>query len=265
MNKGFLPLRSVGVKPRSPSFGQVISAQFGYNYDPIHEYLYNEYVVGTENDPDYNALNDLEGYELYAQHLLSAQNADHMASLKRGIDDNIRRREIIGNAGLGYNLMAGFFDPVNLLALPFGGPAGGILRSMVRVGAGVGATQVGQELLRHPFDPLSTKQEVITNVGMATIGGMALGGLFSIPITRKQKALARLMNDMDEAQAASKGISVKTITPDGKVTVSKKVDSNKQIVSRETTQPIAHVGDDFKLKDNSDGKVITDTSTEKTI
>jgi len=263
--KGYIPLLNVIPKKPSASFGQVISAQFGYNYDPIHEYLYNEYVVGTENDPDYNALNDLEGYELYAQHLLSAQNADHMASLKRGIDDNIRRREIIGNAGLGYNLMAGFFDPVNLLALPFGGPAAGVLRSMVRVGAGVGATQVGQELLRHPFDPLSTKQEVITNVGMATIGGMALGGLFSIPITRKQKALARLMNDMDEAQAASKGISVKTITPDGKVTVSKKVDSNKQIVSRETTQPIAHVGDDFKLKDNSDGKVITDTSTEKTI
>jgi hypothetical protein len=77
MNKGFLPLRSVGVKPRSPSFGQVISAQFGYNYDPIHEYLYNEYVVGTEHDPNYNALEDLEGYELYSQHLLSAQNADH--------------------------------------------------------------------------------------------------------------------------------------------------------------------------------------------
>ena len=265
MNKGFLPLRSVGVKPRSPSFGQVISAQFGYNYDPIHEYLYNEYVVGTEHDPNYNALEDLEGYELYSQHLLSAQNADHMASLKRGIDDNIRRREIIGEAGLGYNLMAGFFDPVNLLALPLGGPTVGIGRSMVRVGAGVGLTQVGQEALRAPFDPLNTKEEVFNNIAMATAGGAVFGGLFSIPITRKGKMMAKLMKDMDEAKAASKGISVESITPDGKVTVSKKVDKNKQIVSRETNEPVAHVGSDSQLRNNQTGEIIEDTSKNKKI
>ena len=50
--KGYIPLLNVIPKKPSASFGQVISAQFGYNYDPIHEYLYNEYVVGTENDPD---------------------------------------------------------------------------------------------------------------------------------------------------------------------------------------------------------------------
>lgn len=265
MNKGFLPLRSVGVKPRSPSFGQVISAQFGYNYDPIHEYLYNEYVVGTEHDPNYNALEDLEGYELYSQHLLSAQNANHMASLKRGIDDNIRRREIIGEAGLGYNLMAGFFDPVNLLALPLGGPTVGIGRSMVRVGAGVGLTQVGQEALRAPFDPLNTKEEVFNNIAMATAGGAVFGGLFSIPITRKGKMMAKLMKDMDEAKAASKGISVESITPDGKVTVSKKVDKNKQIVSRETNEPVAHVGSDSQLRNNQTGEIIEDTSKNKKI
>ena len=265
MNKGFLPLRSVGVKPRSPSFGQVISAQFGYNYDPIHEYLYNEYVVGTEHDPNYNALEDLEGYELYSQHLLSAQNADHMASLKRGIDDNIRRRQIIGEAGLGYNLMAGFFDPVNLLALPLGGPTVGIGRSMVRVGAGVGLTQVGQEALRAPFDPLNTKEEVFNNIAMATAGGAVFGGLFSIPITRKGKMMAKLMKDMDEAKAASKGISVESITPDGKVTVSKKVDKNKQIVSRETNEPVAHVGSDSQLRNNQTGEIIEDTSKNKKI
>ena len=265
MNKGYLPLRSVGVKPRSPSFGQVISAQFGYNYDPIHEYLYNEYVVGTEHDPNYNALEDLEGYELYSQHLLSAQNADHMASLKRGIDDNIRRREIIGEAGLGYNLMAGFFDPVNLLALPLGGPTVGIGRSMVRVGAGVGLTQVGQEALRAPFDPLNTKEEVFNNIAMATAGGAVFGGLFSIPITRKGKMMAKLMKDMDEAKAASKGISVESITPDGKVTVSKKVDKNKQIVSRETNEPVAHVGSDSQLRNNQTGEIIEDTSKNKKI
>jgi len=265
MNKGYLPLRSVGVKPRSPSFGQVISAQFGYNYDPIHEYLYNEYVVGTEHDPNYNALEDLEGYELYSQHLLSAQNANHMASLKRGIDDNIRRREIIGEAGLGYNLMAGFFDPVNLLALPLGGPTVGIGRSMVRVGAGVGLTQVGQEALRAPFDPLNTKEEVFNNIAMATAGGAVFGGLFSIPITRKGKMMAKLMKDMDEAKAASKGISVESITPDGKVTVSKKVDKNKQIVSRETNEPVAHVGSDSQLRNNQTGEIIEDTSKNKKI
>ena len=265
MNKGYLPLRSVGVKKRSPSFGQVVSAQFGYNYDPIHEYLYNEYVVGTEHDPEYNPLQDLEGYEEYSQHLLSAQNSKHMESLKRGVDENVRRRNTIGDAGLGYNLMAGFFDPVNLLALPFGGPAVGLGRSMLKVGAGVGLTQVGQELLRAPFDPLNTKQEVATNIAMATAGGAVFGGLFSIPITRKGQAMARLMRDMDEAQSASKGISVQSISPDGKVTVSKKVDKNKEIVSRETTAPVAHVGDDFQLRNNETGEVITDTATEKSI
>ena len=188
--KGFLPRITLNPKQEDIGLGKVIAAQFGYNYDPIHEYLYNEYIVGTEHDPEYNALEDLEGYEMYSQHLLSAQNADHMASLKRGIDENIERRKIIGQAGLGYNLMAGFFDPVNLLALPFGGPMVGIGRSMVRVGAGVGATQVGQELLRHPFDPVSTMQETATNIGMATVAGMAFGGVFSIPMTRKSRAMA---------------------------------------------------------------------------
>ena len=265
LTKSYIPRLNVNPKKPSASFGQVISAQIGYNYDPIHEYLYNEYVVGTEHDPEYNALEDLEGYEMYSQHLLSAQNADHMASLKRGIDENIRRREIIGQAGLGYNLMAGFFDPVNLLALPFGGPMVGIGRSMIRVGAGVGATQVGQELLRHPFDPLSTIQETATNIGMATVAGMAFGGVFSIPMTRKSRAMAKLLNDMDEATAASKGITVKSITPEGKVTVSKKVDANKEIVSRETTEPVARVGDDFTLKNNDTGETIADTTTSKEV
>ena len=265
-NLGYIEFGKSTQPPKvTPTFGQTVSAHFGYNYDPIHEALYNEYVIGTEYDPDYNPLEDLEGYEIYHQHLLSAQNAEHMASLKRGIDENEARRKIIGDAGLGKNLMAGFFDPVNLLALPFGGPGIGLIRSGVRVGLGVGATQVAQEALRAPFDPLSTQEEVALNVGMATAGGFVLGGLFSIPVTRRSRAMNNLLKQMDEASSASKNVVAHTIKSDGTIVIKKKPESNTKNVEKPKAEKVAYVDKDHNLRRNDTDEILKDTSTEKTI
>ena len=89
--------------------------------------------------------------------------------------------------GFWQNLGAAFLDPINFIALPFGGPTVGIARSAVRVGAGTGVIVAAQEMTRYPFDPLATPGEVGMSVGAATVFGGILGGLIGVPITAQAR------------------------------------------------------------------------------
>ena len=85
------------------------------------------------------------------------------------------------------------FDPINFVALPFGGPTFGILRSALRVGLGVTALQAPVEVPRQMFDPVTTMGESAMNVGGAFIVGNALGGLMAVPITQRINAMTRTL------------------------------------------------------------------------
>ena len=175
-------------RDNDPSLGESFAASIGYTYAPVIEHIKNKINYGDVVDKDYNPLEDMKGYEEFGNDLVLAQNALHMQDLKRGIDENLARRRTLSNTGFFTHLFVGLADPINLVALPFGGPAVGVLRSGLRVGSGVAALQVGQEALRAPFDPLNTATESAINVGTAFVAGNLLGGAIAVPATRRAKA-----------------------------------------------------------------------------
>lgn len=136
-------------------------------------------------DPDFNPFDQelIAGYEEHADYFADAKNLEHFNFKKRVIDENIKRREIIRLSGFFQNLGAAFFDPINFIALPFGGPTVGMARSAVRVGAGTGVIVAAQEATRYPFDPLATPGEVATSVAAASVFGGILGGFIGMPRT----------------------------------------------------------------------------------
>ena len=192
---GFSPRREF-VKP---TFGQTLSASLGYSYDPIIESIRAQNQFGNERQQGYNPFDDLGDHGLYAMHLRHATSPEHMAFLKRGINESIERRQILADSSFTALLGAGLFDPLNLVALPLGGPSIGIGRSALRVGAGVGMLQAGVETaLIQPNDPVQTAAESIYNVVGATLFGAAFGGAISIPLTARAKALRKAQEDLTD-------------------------------------------------------------------
>jgi len=182
----------------TPTFGETLSASLAYQYDPIFEHLGNQYKFRNSFDANYNPMMDMEGYEDYATNLVDAKNSEHMFEMKRAIDESKQRREVLYNSSMLSQIGAGIFDPINLIALPFGGFGAGIARSSLRVGTGVASLQAGLEAVRYPFDATATLEESAFNVGTAFAGGMLLGGLVSIPLTKRANVQKQTQKDIQE-------------------------------------------------------------------
>jgi hypothetical protein len=165
------------VGPR-PEFNEVVAAGIDYDFAPIVDTVRNRYLFADQRDPNYKALDDIEGYEIYAADLALAKNSQHMAALKKAIDESISRRQTLSEATIGSQLVAGMFNPINLVALPFGGPVVGIGRSAVRVGGGTVAIQLGLEATNQEFDPIRTYEESAMNVVTAGLFGAGTGAVF---------------------------------------------------------------------------------------
>ncbi len=175
----------------SASFGETLSASFGYTYDPLYEGARDWWRFSGERQEGYDPLADLGDYVMYATDLVDAKSPEHMASLKRRIDESIYRRDVLARSSLASQFAAGLFDPLNLIALPLGGPTVGVAKSALRVGAGVAALQGAWEVgVMHPFDPVQTVTESLINTGAAALFGGALGGVASIPLTRRAASFA---------------------------------------------------------------------------
>ena len=208
--------------PKTPTFFDTLQASFGYSYDPVYEQIMNHNRFGSERIDGYDPYKDMEGYEMFATHLRGAVSPDHMASLKRGLNESMQRREVLANSSFLSQLGAGIFDPINLIALPFGGPAFGVGRSALRVGAGAATLQAGIETtLIQPFDPLQTGAESAANVAGAFIFGGALGGAASVPLTRRARAYAQVEAQLKEYHlAVSKIEHISELTSDDLVNIS---------------------------------------------
>ena len=163
------------VEQPDPSFFDTLGASLGYSYAPAYNTLTNSFRYNPQKGYDWRQ--DLEGYELFATDLNHAVSPQHMAKLKQDIEDSISRRQVLQNSSVLSQLGAGLFDPINLVALPFGGPALGVGRSALRVGAGTAALELGLELTRQS-DPLQTAQEGAINVLSAGAFGAGFGAAF---------------------------------------------------------------------------------------
>lgn len=183
-------------------FFESVGLNYGLEYDHYIETARNAIRFGFETQEGYDPFNDMTGYEQYADHLYFARSPEHMVELKRFIDESQARRERLGTASLSTmitaGLVSGIVDPVNLVTLPFGGPAVGVGRSVLRGAASVGAIQVGLEAGRQTFDPVATIEETTFNIGSAMVFGGVFGGAMSVPITRRAQAMARQHENLSE-------------------------------------------------------------------
>jgi hypothetical protein len=199
----------------SPEFSEVVKAQLGYSYQPVIDALSNSRFLDIEFDPKYDPRPDMVGYEDYFDTLVHAKNAEHMSVLKDQLDRNAERRQTMADAGFWANVGAGFLDPVNLIALPFGGPSVGILRSAGRGALAAGATQAGLETIRAPFDPLGTTSEIAVNIGATAVFGGLINGAVSIPMSRRADAFRRTEQSHKEfMEAAGVSEDVSRLSPD---------------------------------------------------
>ena len=190
---------TVPTTQRDVSFMDTLNAQLGYTYLPMLDATSNAFQFGEEDrDPNYNPFADMEGFDQYQDYLKDAVNSEHMLTLKRQLIANEERREILANSSFGSQLVAGIFDPINLITIPFGGFALGAFRAAVQTGAITAGLQGVQEIGRYPFDALATPDEVGANIGMAFLGGVVIGGTVGKINTVMQNRAIRQLEESDE-------------------------------------------------------------------
>ena len=225
--------------PVDVSFSQTLGASLGYSYSPIIDYLSNLTYTEEDRDQNYNPFDDMEGFAGHEDYLKDAVNEEHMNVLKDQLRENMKRRKILQNSSIGSQIVAGIFDPINLIALPFGGLGKGVLSASFRTGAGVGAISTLAEGARFPFDPLATKEEVIGNIAIATVGGAILGGAIAgankLRVKAAQKQIEKEIKDFnnlaDTIQSVNKArdnVDLK-IRPKGKAGQEELVAEQKQL------------------------------------
>ena len=187
---------SIGTDERNVTLGDTITAQFGYSYGPLEDAITNYFRYDESNrDQDYDPFADMEGFEDMSDYLKDAVNAEHMAELKKQLLANERRRKVLSYSSFGSQLVAGIFDPINLVAIPFGGFTLSATKAAFRTGRGVALITAGQETLRYPVDPLATGKEVAANIGMSFVGGAVLGGLIGGVVSKR---ISKTLDELEE-------------------------------------------------------------------
>ena len=202
----------------APTWTETLHASIGYNYKSFLNAAYLESRYGNvAYDDSLNVMEEIKGteYEQYYNDFKDAKNINHLNDLKAQVDAMKRRRQILANSSLFAQFTAGLFDPLNLIALPFGGPAFGIARSALRVGLGVTALQAPVEVGRQLFDPTATAGESALNLGAGFFIGSTLGGLTAVAGNVRVNAMfktkqeisemARVTNSVDAEQMALVG------------------------------------------------------------
>ena len=190
--------QEVTVKDNPEFWADTVPATLGYQYAPILNTVRNTVKYGTDREPNFNPLDDIDGYEEYQHVLMDAVSTEHLSDIKMQIDENKKRRQVLADSGFWYGLGAGIFDPINLVALPFGGAAATAGRQFLRSGASVATVQAGLEVVRAPFDPLATAEEVAMNIGSAYVIGGSIGSLISIPARRRASTITKTQDQVDE-------------------------------------------------------------------
>ena len=199
----------------SPSWMDTLNANLGYQYKHYVNAMYLEKKYGDvafDDSLDVMAQIKDTNYERFYGDLKDAKNQDHLNDMIAQIDSMQRRRQVLADSSIWSQLTTGLFDPVNLIALPFGGPALGIGRSALRVGLGVATIQAPLEVGRQVFDPSATYAESGLNMGAAFFVGTTLGGLMAIPGNVKMNALIRTNEEINEMAKVTNAVPAEQMT-----------------------------------------------------
>lgn len=196
----------VGPEQEDIGFGDVYRAYVGMTYGPVTHALKERSLFGFKPEDgfsarDYLLENMTEEEQLYPAYFLRATSKDHMEHLRGSFAQMQKSREDFGRASFGQQILAGFTDPINGIAIPFGAGAT-TFAAMGRAGLAVGGVTMAQEAVRYPFDPMATPEEPLFAVGTSAIFGGTLGGLASIPAARRARAIQEGTNELNRLSKA---------------------------------------------------------------
>jgi hypothetical protein len=154
------------------------------------------------SDPNYDAWEDLEGYEDYKKDFVFAETKADVDFIKRNIDDQRSNRKLVNDAGwvgAASQIAAGVLDIVNLV--PVGGASvkafsagGSILKKGAQVAGGGFMGSTLQELSLQSTQETRTFGESAANIAGATILSGLMGGAFG---AIEAKTIAKFEREMN--------------------------------------------------------------------
>jgi hypothetical protein len=196
---------SSGYAPDAPRFGNVIEANLNRTFDPIISAAERRFKFGSKQDPKYDFKKYATGqYAEFAAEFAGQPNDQAAVNLRQQIDRSAANRQTLAMATTAQLLGSAFFDPINYIGLPFGGPALTVGRAALRVGASVGAVEAVREGAILATDPMARYDEAAINVGSSILFGAAIGGLVSAPAVGRAQAFERVSKFVNEYSTLQK-------------------------------------------------------------
>lgn len=189
----------------------------------------------TQDDPNFNPLDYLAGYEEYEDEIARARDINDLVALKSDIDRQRKAKSIASNASFPVQMLGGItagiidFAPILTLTplLPTGALANlvrgrGVLNSTLS-GAAAASAEIGaSEAILQVTDPTRTNMESWGNIGgAALIGGVLGGGIKGADILGDLYTRGAIKTKtMDElARKLEQDLSLKDVTPDTEINV----------------------------------------------
>lgn len=204
---------------REVTGGEVLTATFHDEHTVVNlandlaDWAFNE----TVPDPDYDAAEDMAGYEGYAEDLIHAQSREEMTRRKQRIDDELAAKETIAQASgmqaFGSSVLTAVTDPVSWI--PIGGPAyktyrtGGTILEGAAKTAGVAAIiETGREAYMQETQATRTLEQSVGNIASVTLLTGLLGGAAGGLSPQRQVEIAeKIEQDMTLPQQPNLGLS----------------------------------------------------------
>lgn len=202
----FLSGRIKHVEEKKPSSLQVLKSAFELE-NTVSSSLVNvrnAQYGDNERNLDYDLFGKIEGtkYEQHIESFKDVYNDSDLEWIKAKIDNEEFNREIISSAGgfgIASLLLAGVFDPINLI--PVGGTAykfmkaGKVAKTALQTAKVGFVTSTGAEAILQSQQELRTLQEGVINIGGATVLSGLVGGAVGV-ISKKQ--LGRVAKNIDK-------------------------------------------------------------------
>ncbi len=190
--------------------------------------LYDAVANGTPTTPEvadgYDALDDIAGYEDFAERFITADNPSQTRAIKARIDQEQRDRKTLGEAGgwgLAATLGAGLTDPTTLLSMAV--PLGGETR-LAKIGTLIGqqiAFDSASELAFHGLQETRTAEESAINVGAGAVLAGTLGALITrVPKGKIEALRQKLATDLQTPVESTGGAAAVRATTREQETIS---------------------------------------------
>ena len=185
-------------------FWEGVAATSAYNNMPIVESVQENMLFGDrERDRSFSPVDAIDDQYLpFYEELVRAKDQEHFDFIKQRIDNELRRKETMGNASFFSQAVGSAVDPLFVAsfipALNVVSLAGGVARSAYSFGKLGAAYGAASELRRAPFAQTDERFESATNIATATVfsgffGGALKGATYTAPFF---KSSANKMNRM---------------------------------------------------------------------